>query len=185
MLIQTHGTCHPSAHEMASKMGLLCAKVNGSPPGICSQNSSEKKRRKPPECNWKLSSVTNVLRWQYSETNFSLLSRRYQIEFGFYKRNILIMLQSGQLKQNWYRNIIKHHFSVAVFQRCKYHYATAKQSMNWISWTAVISTQENNISDSDFTCLSSLNVLPFHTDNTWHHLQAEESMTFFDLITEP
>lgn len=57
--------------------------------------------------------------------------------------------------------------------------------MNWISWTAVISTRENNISDSDFTCLSGLNVLPFPTDNTWHHLQAEESTTLFDLIIEP
>lgn len=77
----------------------------------------KKKRRKPSKCNWsplhsrKLSSVTNVLRWQCSETDFSFLSRRHQIEFGFYKRNILIMLQSGQLKQNWYRNIIKHHFN--------------------------------------------------------------------------
>lgn len=57
--------------------------------------------------------------------------------------------------------------------------------MDWISGTAIISTQENNISDSDFTCLSGLNVLPCHNDNTWYHLQAEESVTLFGLIIEP
>lgn len=111
----THQHVWPAAYKMESNMGLLCAAVKSSPIGTCSSTIAVNK--KPPKCNCsplhsrKVLSVTNVLRWQCSETDFSFLSRRHQIEFGFYKRNILITLQSGQLKQNSHRNIIKHHFN--------------------------------------------------------------------------
>lgn len=109
-----------------------------------------------------------------------------QIQLRFYKLNILITLQAGQLKWNWYRNIIKHHFNSMWLSSRGANIITIQQSSLRTGLAEQpLSALRKIISVTAFTCLSGLNVLPFYTDNIWHHLQAEESMILFDVIMEP